>query len=58
MATDRKPAEKMTTADEKSTKTEIPWLAVPIDLETIRKIKELCQRYGAETVKQMVNDAA
>lgn len=30
----------------------------PIDMETVRKIKELVQRYGKETLKEIVDDTA
>lgn len=29
-----------------------------IDVETLRKLKELCQRYGKDRVKQMITEAA
>lgn len=32
--------------------------ATGIDLDTIRKVKELCDRYGAATLKQVLADLA
>lgn len=47
-------AENERTSDEK---VAIEGLPSCIDSETLRKLKELCSRYGKETVKEMVTDA-
>lgn len=44
--------------DDQAEQIEIAGLSGPIDMETVRKIKELVRRYGKETLNEIVDESA
>lgn len=41
---------------DRSEQVEIAGVSGPIDMETVRKIKELVERYGKETLQEIVDE--
>ena len=49
-------AEQPNQASNESEHAEIAGVSGVMDLEAVRKIKELCQRYGKEQLKELLED--
>jgi hypothetical protein len=51
-------AEQRNQMDDEPEQVEIAGVSGPIDLETVRKIKDLVRRYGKETLQEIVDQTA